>query len=265
MKQHLEPLLMQLRDYVAKRTQLSALDLPALARLSVRLVTQQVPQARIGLGESRIGGIPDLPAGIDWPRWLPLKQRDDRFGKPWRPKLPAPLGFIAQIDLQEVPRIDDTLPSSGWLYCFYDRYCEAWGFDPADRGCCRVLYTDCDRSALERTRPPADADPEHLAQPCRLEVSAQLTLPDNLESVEYGTLIYEAYRELRESLTQNGGLTHHHLLGYPQLIQNPMELECQLASNGIYCGNPESYESAQAIGIGSRGERLAALASNRYG
>ena len=79
-----------------------------------------------------------------------------------------------------------------------------------------------------------------------MEASAQLTLPDDLEDIEYGAPIYEAYRELCEELTRNGGLTHHHLLGYPQLVQNPMELECQLASNGVYCGNSEGYQSAQA-------------------
>jgi uncharacterized protein YwqG len=190
--------------------------------------------------------MPDFAPGIDWPRWQPTRQKDDKFGQPWHPDRPTPLGLIAQIDLQKLPRIDVVLPSSGWMYFFYDRYCEPWGFDPADRGCCRVLYAECDRSLLERTRPPADSDPEHLAQACRVDASAQLTLPDYLDGVDYGTPIYEAYRELCEELSKKGGLTHHHLLGYPQLIQNPMELECQLASNGVYCGNPEGYQSAQA-------------------
>lgn len=139
MQQALEPLLNRLRDYVTTNPELSVLNLRSLVRPSVRLVTQSVSQDQIKLGESRIGGIPDLPPGIDWPRWMPSKKRDDKFGKPWNPQRPAPLGFIAQIDLKAVPRIDDILPSSGWLYFFYDRYCEPWGFDPADRGCCRVL------------------------------------------------------------------------------------------------------------------------------
>jgi uncharacterized protein YwqG len=79
-----------------------------------------------------------------------------------------------------------------------------------------------------------------------VEILPQLTLPDYLEGVEYGTPSYEAYRALCEELTKDGGLTHHHLLGYPQVIQNPMELECQLASNGVYCGGPEGYRSAAA-------------------
>jgi hypothetical protein len=41
----------------------------------------------------------------------------------------------------------------------------------------------------------------------------------------------------------------HQLLGWPTLIQNPMELECQLASNGIYVGNSEGYRNARVEGL----------------
>lgn len=221
-------------------------NLPEIAQPSVRLVTQRVPYGRIGLGESRIGGTPDVVPGFQWPRWAPPKQRDDKFGQLWKPDQPAPLGFIAQIDVADLWRIDDTLPESGWLYFFYDRYCEPWGFDPADRGCCRVIYVNCDRSVLKRENPPGDADPEHMAHPCIVEAWPELTLPDGLPEVKYGTDAYEAYQRLCDELTEGGGSTHHRLLGHPQLIQNPMELECQLASNGVYCGNTEGYQSDQA-------------------
>jgi uncharacterized protein YwqG len=246
MNTNLERLLKQLRDRVAANPELSELNLPQIARPAVRLVTRQVPQAQFSLGESRIGGTPDVPRGFEWPRWLPSKQRDDKFGQPWHPNVAAPLGFIAQIDLSAVPKVDDSLPNSGWLYFFYDRYCETWGFDPSDRGCCRILYADCERSELGRAMLPSDADSEHVAHPCKLQAWAELTLPDDLPDLEYGTPIYEAYRELSDDLTKQGGLTHHHLFGYPQLIQNPMELECQLASNGVYCGNSEGYQGDRA-------------------
>jgi len=258
MKPPLDSLWAGLRDHIAKHPGLSALDLPALALPSARLVTQRVPQDQIGLGESRIGGVPDLPQGTEWPRWLPSAQRDNILGQPRNPEHPEPLGFIAQIDLRDVPRIDDALPESGWLYFFYDRYDEPWGFDPADRGCCRVLYADCDRSALVRAEPPADADPEHLADSCRVEFSAQLTIPNDLETIEYDTPAFEAYEALREELTGSDGSTLHRLLGHPEVVQNPMELECQLASNGVNCGGPEGYESprAQELAPGARDWRL---------
>ena len=246
MHQHIEPLFRTLSNRIASEPGLAGLDLLRFAIPSVRLATEQVPLARINIGESRIGGIPDVPAGFEWPRWSPARQRDDKFGQPWYPDKPAPLGFIAQIDLSALPRVDDALLGTGWLYFFYDRYCEPWGYDPADRGCCRVFFADGDRSDLVRVEPPPDADPEHMAQACRVEAWPELTLPDDLLEIEYGAETYEAYQRLRDGLTAEGGLTHHRLLGHPQIVQNPMELECQLASNGIYCGSPEGYQSAQA-------------------
>lgn len=234
-----------LRERINADSRLGRLDLFSLARPSIRLATQRVPYARLGMGDSRIGGIPDVPPELEWPRWLPSKRRDNKFGEPWQPDGPAPLGFIAQIDLGAVPRVDDSLPDSGWLYFFYDRYCEPWGFDPADRGCSRVIYTNCDRRSLIRSEPPSDADLDHMTHPCQVEAWPELTLPGYLPEMEYGTLAYEAYHEICDCLTASGVPTYHRLLGHPQLIQNPMELECQLASNGVYCGAPSHYQGEE--------------------
>jgi uncharacterized protein YwqG len=254
MNQILEPLLTSLRKRIDGDPHLAGRDLLSLARPSVRLASQRVPYAAIGMGDSRIGGLPDVPPDFEWPRWMPTNTRD-QFPHPGRP---APLGFIAQIDMSHVPPVDDALPVSGWLCFFYDRYCEPWGFDPADRGCCRVTYADCDRSSLSRAEPPSDADPDHVAHPCLVEAHAELTLPDDMPDLEYGTPEYESYRSLWDDLTADSGLTHHRLLGHPQLVQNPMERECQLASNGVYCGNsvfPEQ-EKVRALEAGAADWRL---------
>ncbi len=241
-----ELLLESLRSRIASDPDLYRRDWISLVRPSIRLATQRVPYARIAMGDSRIGGVPDVPSDFEWPRWSPSRPRDDKFGQPWRPDVPLPQGFIAQLDLSHIPQVDDTLPRSGWLYFFYDRYCEPWGFDPADRGCCRIIYADCDRSALVRTEPPSDKDLEHVAEPCVVEAWPELTLPDDLSDLWYGTPPYEAYRRLLEDVTKSVGNTSHRLLGHPQLIQGSMELECQLASNGIYCGGPEVFQSEEA-------------------
>ncbi len=246
MKTDMQQLIQALRERVLADPHLSRLELLSSVRPSVRLTTQRVSIERLELGESRIGGIPDVPPGFEWPRWLPSQQRDDKYGQPWRPEGPAPLGFIAQIDLSTLPRVDNQLPDSGWLYFFYDRYCELWGFDPADRGCCRVLYMNSVRTSLSRIKPPSDSDPEHLAHPCGVEAGPELTLPDALPGIEYGTPEYESYYGLSDDLIKADVFTNHRLLGHPQLIQNPMELECQLASNGVYCGGASRFQEAEA-------------------
>jgi uncharacterized protein YwqG len=238
----IEPLLTSLRDRIAKEKDLAGRDLLSLVRPSIRLGTKRVPFARIAIGESRIGGVPDVPQGFEWPRWLPTPPQDDKFGNRWRPESPAPLGFIAQIDLSAMPHVDDSLPKSGWLYFFYDRYSEPWGFDPADRGCCRVSYAECDRSSLARIEPPGDVDGEHVAHVCQVEAWPELTLPDDLADLVYDTPEYNTYFAIRDELIGSWGATHNRLLGHPQVVQNPMELECQLVTNGIYCGSSEGYE-----------------------
>ena len=231
-----------LRERLAAEQDLAPFNLLSLVRPSLRLSTERVAHERLGMGESRMGGLPDVPPGFEWPRWMPSRQRDDRCGQPWRPESPTPLGFMAQFALDTLPRVDDALPSTGWLYFFYDRYCETWGFDPADRGSCRVIYADCDRSRLTRAEAPAELDPEHLAHSCRVGTAAELTLPDDMPDIAYGTSAYKAYRAICDDLIQADGFTNHRLLGHPQLIQNPMERDCQFASNGIYCGGA-SYQS----------------------
>jgi uncharacterized protein YwqG len=239
------PLYAALESRVAADPRLAGRDWSGLVRPAIRLGTERIPGGLLEPGESRIGGRPDVPPGFDWPRWSPAP-RKNKFGEPWSPSVPMPMGFVAQFDLAALPDIDDGLPNSGWLYFFYDRYCETWGFDPADRGSCRVIYLDGDRSTLARTKPPADADPEHTAEACRVEAWHELNLPDEIDDVKYGTPEYEAYRELCEELLRAGGHRQHRLQGHPRLIQNPMELECQLASNGVYCGGPEGYRSEEA-------------------
>jgi uncharacterized protein YwqG len=254
----IESLLDFLRSRIALDPALARLEILPLVRPSIRLATQRVPYARIGLGASRIGGTPDVAPEWEWPRWAPSKQRDDKFGRPWRPSEPTPLGFIAQIDLSTIPQVDEALPRSGWLYFFYDRFSEPWGFDPTDRGCCRVLYTNVDRTSLCRVKAPADADPEHTAQPCLVESRFELTLPGNVPEIPYENPTWDAYSELCDDLTNAGGLIHHRLLGHPQLIQNPMDLECQLASSGVHCGYALVHgdDRVQSLAEGARDWRL---------
>lgn len=55
-----------------------------------------------------------------------------------------------------------------------------------------------------------------------------------------------AYDDIRNTLHPDE-LGVHQLLGLPHAIQgDAMELECQLASNGLYCGSETGYEDPRA-------------------
>jgi hypothetical protein len=90
---------------------------------------------------SRLGGLPTLPAGLDWPRG----------------SNGVPLHFMAQIDCADLPQLG-ALPAAGTLF-FFAREDEemVWGEgDPADD--CRVLYAP--QPVPERPTPaPPDLPP----------------------------------------------------------------------------------------------------------
>ena len=57
----------------------------------------------------------------------------------------------------------------------------------------------------------------------------------------------DSFFEFAESL----GDVEHHLLGHPQEIQGAMQLQCQLASNGLYCGDQSGYNDPRAVELKS--------------
>lgn len=170
---------------------------------------------------SRLGGGAALPKGLTWPAW---KGR--------------PQSLIAQISLAEIFQFDSegVLPPSGKLLFFYDSEQETWGFDPNDRGSWRVLFVAEDA--------PVDTyhDPG-LYRPVALIPSSEMSLPpwESLwfESSGIGPDSVDAYLDLRASLSGNDLI--HKMLGYPDPVQNEMQMECQLVSNGIYCGDADGH------------------------
>ena len=135
------------------------------------------------LGGSRIGGTPDLPKVIEWPRRpVPddIHEIAKRAGEPFdadlRRHLAAslPYAFIAQVDLGEAAGLGDvakSLPDAGRLLFFYDMI--AGPFDTGEQSA-RVIW---DRS-------PADA-------------LAHADMPDSLVTAAsaYRTMIDDTNRQ----------------------------------------------------------------------
>ena len=60
-------------------------DIDLLAQSSIRLFTTPAKEGALAKGASKLGGMPDLPPGFEWPQWKKLPQ-----------------SFIAQIRLEDV-------------------------------------------------------------------------------------------------------------------------------------------------------------------
>jgi len=211
----------------------TARKLASLARPAVRLSSRPLDDNRESpIGASRLGGTPDVSPGFVWPLW---KGR--------------PLSFLAQLDLSALASYPfcSVLPQRGVLAFFYDPDQETWGFDPNDRGSWLVHF-EPDPAVLRRGVPPETAT---VQRTCALDTSEVETLP-SVDSPAVGAL--ELTAEERNVLwdvgehiaEQSDAPADHQLLGLASPIQGDMQLECQLASNGVYCGDAAGYASSRA-------------------
>jgi uncharacterized protein YwqG len=176
-------------------------------------------------GVSRLGGSPDLPPDVPWPT--------DDDG--------TPLSFIAQLDLPQVAVHDaqETLPRSGLLSFFYAAASQrAWGFDPADRGAWAVIYT-ADGAAARPREAPGAVPAEGRFAAVRLSADPELTFVP-WESFAAESLMTREEIGVYAEVLPSGDPVIHRLLGHPDPVQGDMQLECQLAVNGVYCGDGSS-------------------------
>jgi uncharacterized protein YwqG len=219
-------------------------------RPSIRLVRRASAAADSGNG-SRLGGLPNLPEDIEWPR--------AKAGH---------MAFVAQIELADVTRFlnPSDLPTAGRLCLFYDGVDCPWGFDPQDKAFgWRVIHVAAPSPCAPRAFPEdVAADLRFRAVP--LDFRLEWTFPDVplAELVGYvrrsgrtGKLQEEEYWEILGELQDDGG-PYHRMFGYADVVQSPMELEAQLVSNGLYCGTSAGWDDPRAAQLapGARDWRL---------
>src|SRR5882724_6833123 len=128
------------------------------------------PETAAGVGDSKLGGGPDLPKDFK----LPSAQ--------------APIDFLLQINLAEASPFDQTasLPKSGLLSFFYDLKEQPWGFDPTQLNGFRVHYIPAGAPLL-RTPVPR---PEFVLNECRISFRTGTTLP------HIGSRVYEQFERV---------------------------------------------------------------------
>ena len=200
-----------------------------LAATSVRLRPRPVEGEELPVGSTKLGGRPDLAPFSSWP---------SRAG--------APQSFVAQLNLADTAPLGSqraVLPPAGLLVFFYDTYDteqQAWGFDPADQGAWQINFIE-PGIPLVPTDFPADL-PEHgRYQEVQLAGEHEVTYaPWESFAVDQLGLSHDERFAYAEALEDREAVIHR-LLGHPDPVQGDMQLECQLASNGIYCGNASGY------------------------
>ena len=165
---------------------------------------------------------------------MPQSEPWAKLGK-WRAAL-----FVAQINFSEVSEFDtqSELPSRSMLYLFCDCAGMPWGYDPKDGAFKKVIYAE-DTSELERKVAPFESDESFAAT--SLNFANATELPD-LESdllgdIEMSDDEIDAYWQMADDFCEQ--CSENKILGYSGNIQGGMELECELATNGFYCGDKD--------------------------
>jgi hypothetical protein len=184
-----------------------ALALPSHA---VELVTD----IALGLlGTSRLGGLPDLPAGRGWP------ERDGRL-----------LTFIGQVNLAEVPSLPVPLPERGMMYFFL-------GVDePASNIVHEVLFWDGPDGQLSRQEEPDES--AFLNEDCTVfwPAGVRFVPAVSLPSFFRDSSLDEFSDQLEELRQRQAALlsprTASQLLGHPLAIAGDPLAEAYVAAHG---------------------------------
>jgi uncharacterized protein YwqG len=245
---------MQNKEELIAKLQLAGLEkyadqLAPFVRNSIRLHTQIIEEKNLAVGQTKIGGRPDLPPTIAWPKDAGGPEKVVKkflfFGSKKNQQTEKSLAFIAQLNLSEVASfdVDNLLPQEGMLYFFYSADQEVWGFDPKDREGFKVMYYPGNLDELARTEYPADLPEYARYAACGIEMESEINLP--MED----TNAYDGIHEDEQDLIweqMNPDETTNKIFGYANNIQGEMELECELVTHGLYCGDATGYNSPQA-------------------
>lgn len=217
---------------------------------SIRLRAQRTDD--VPLGASRIGGIPDVPRGFEWPAWV---SRRTTFTPAFEVEEGAPekidLAFIAQLRLADLApfEVASSLPRPGWLLFFFDADTQPWGFDPAHAGGARVLHVEAPLDALVRT---PGATPDTPSFPCRVDFQPSWTLPEEIPPAIATVRAKDAYVDVRLAVDGFDPNVVHRMFGQPDAIQDDMRLEAELVANGLSCGDSSAYSDPRRPALEAR-------------
>jgi uncharacterized protein YwqG len=159
-------------------------NITALVRPALRLILSKDNDPSLEVGESKIGGDPDLPPGMPWPLGEDCRAiyNDDTAGE----KRQA--GFLAQVNLQEIAvlHLADDLPERGLLsfFCFQDIE-----NDNCDKVGVACYYFPGIQRLERRTCPPDLSEGNTPITVQRLYFEETLDLPETYDSPwtnEYG-------------------------------------------------------------------------------
>lgn len=179
-------------------------------------------QAANGIGVSKFGGKPDLPADFKWPVYKNM-----------------PLIFLAQLSCRELAPLDinHELPETGLLSFFYALDCECYGYESRDVEGFRAYWFD-ESQALSASEFPIGIPEKNMLPQIGIQFTREATYPHCedftilTEQIDDYNKFEEAGKEL--SIQRNDRM--HRTLGWADLIQNNTTWKCEMFSRGYSFG-----------------------------
>ena len=184
-------------------------------RPEIRIKPKHVEEDLLDIGQSKIGGNPDLPSDVNWPI--------QKNGKK--------LAFLAQLNFDEFTSDFPNLPNSGILYFFYDEAQEFWGDSKENSDSFRSIFIE-NPSNLERRTAPDDfvVLKGGMYRPCKLKFTNSYSLPNwehDYVSEQFKDTNNEPYIDISSS-----GQYITKLFGHSINVQGTMEYECEMVDRG---------------------------------
>ena len=183
---------------------------------------------------TRFGGKPDVPPDFVWPYF----EGEGKNGTVAH----RPLAFLAQFNCKDMLKYDTEhlLPDSGMLSFFYETNSQRWGFDPKDKGCARVFWFE-DTSVLSPAEFPEDMEDGSKFPMLKIKMSKEASYPSEADfsGIYPSESELDDFEDAFEEATGKwvddmyGG---SQLLGWPDVIQDSMFVECDLVTQGYYLG-----------------------------
>ncbi len=208
--------------------------LDVITRPSIRVHSTPAGDVAVQLGMSKLGGLPDLAPGTEWPEWQGVPQ-----------------SFVGQIWLADVQAYDTekVLPASGLLSFFYNAKQDTYGDAASDAGSWRVLFIQ-DTANLKQVPAPANLPAAGQFKVSSLTFSSQLTLSPQpqleVPGLPWTDADQQKYDPIYAQFTQDPKDTspRDQMLGHPLTLQDDMRLQCEINSQGL-TDNTDSSELAK--------------------
>lgn len=188
-----------------------------LIKPAIGFSTKKLQSDNLKIGSSKIGGKPDLPKNISWP-----KLNDSH------------LVFCAQYNVSELEKFDveNLLPNKGIFHIFIGIN-EEWNEFSMKQNDTKIFFTE-NTENLERKEYPTSFNLERIVEPAEIEYFESITIPDGENyklfyfNDKYEDFYFHFYQDTEEyiadelnSFTDN----MHQILGEDRSVQSSVVYE----------------------------------------